>query len=73
MAVEKQVAIIFAASQGALDDIPADAVRQWEAGFLAFLDERHAGVLHAIEQSGQLADETVDHLKAAIAEFKAQR
>ena len=32
-----------------------------------------AGVLHAIEQSGELAENTVDHLKAAIKEFKAQR
>ncbi len=73
MAVEKQVAIIFAASQGALDDVPAEDVRQWEAGFLAFMDEKHSGVLHAIEQSGALADDTVEHLKAAIAEYKAQR
>ena len=73
MAVEKQVAIIFAASQGALDDVPAEDVRQWEAGFLAFMDEKHSGVLHAIEQSGALADDTVEHLKAAIAEYKAQK
>ena len=73
MPVEKQVAIIFAAGEGSLDDVPIDEVRQWEIDFHAFLDEKHAGVLHAIEQSGQLEPETVEHLKAAIAEFKAQR
>ncbi|MEZ4388994.1 MAG: F0F1 ATP synthase subunit alpha [Candidatus Krumholzibacteriia bacterium] len=73
MAMEKQVAIIFAASQGALDSVPAPEVRQWEADFLAFLDEKHAGVLHSLEQTGKLADDIVDHLKAAIKEFKAQR
>jgi F-type H+-transporting ATPase subunit alpha len=73
MAMEKQVAIIFAASKGALDDVPAPDVRQWEADFLAFLDEKHAGVLHSLEQSGKLDDDVVDHLMAAIKEFKAQR
>ncbi len=73
MSMEKQVAIIFAASQGAIDDVPIDQVGQWEIDFLAFLDEKHSGVLHAIEQSGKLADDTVDGLKAAITEFKAQR
>ena len=73
LTMEKQVAIIFAAGQGSLDDVPVEDVREWEEGFLAFLEEKHAGVLHAIEQSGALADDTVEHLKAAIAEFKAQK
>jgi F-type H+-transporting ATPase subunit alpha len=73
MAMEKQVAIIFAASEGALDDVPADGVRAWEADFLAFLDEKHAGVLHSLEQSGKLDDGIVEHLRAAIKEFKAAR
>ncbi|MBD3221752.1 F0F1 ATP synthase subunit alpha [bacterium] len=73
MAMEKQVAIIFAGSQGALDDVPADEVGQWETDFLAFLDEKHSGVLHALEQSGKLEDAIVEDLKAAIAAFKSQR
>ena len=73
MAVEKQVAIIFAASEGALDDVPIGDVRQWEIDFLAYLDAHHAGVLHAIEQTGKLADDTVEHLNAAIKEFASTR
>jgi F-type H+-transporting ATPase subunit alpha len=73
MTMEKQVAIIFAGSQGALDDVPTDQVGQWETDFLAFLEEKHSGVLHAIEQSGKLEDDAVDGLKTAITEFKAQR
>ena len=73
MPMEKQVAIIYAGSKGALDDVPAAQVSEWEQGFLAFLDEKHAGVLHGLEQTGKLDDETVEHLDAAIAEYKAQR
>ena len=73
MNMEKQVAIIYAASEGALDDVPADGVGQWESDFMAFLDEKHAGVLHSLEQKGKLDDDIVEHLKAAIKEFKAAR
>jgi len=72
MAIEKQVAIIYAGSQGALDDVPVAEVSRWEREFLAFLPERHGGVLHAIAQSGELTRDTVEHLDAAIKEFKAQ-
>jgi F-type H+-transporting ATPase subunit alpha len=73
MAMEKQVAVLFAGSQGYVDDVPAPEVRKWEAEFLAFLDANHAGVLHEIAQKGALGDETIEHLVEAIKEFKAKR
>ncbi len=73
MPMEMQVAIIFAGTQGHLDDVPANEVSDWEAAFLPYLETNHAGVLHAIAQSGKLEDTTVEHLNAAIKEFKAQR
>ncbi len=73
MPMEKQVAMLFAGSQGYVDDVPAPDVRKWEADFLAYLDANHAGVLHEIAQKGVLDDETVEHLVAAIKEFKAKR
>ncbi len=73
MPMEKQVAVLFAGSQGYVDDVPAPDVRKWEAEFLAFLDASHAGVLHEIAQKGALGDETVEHLVEAIKEFKAKR
>jgi len=73
MPVEKQVAILFAGTQGHLDDVSAGEVKAWEEGFLGFLDEKHSGVLHDIAQTGQISDETREHLTAAIKEFKAQR
>jgi len=73
MPVEKQVAIIFAGTQGYLDDVPADQVLPWEAEFLAYMEEKHTDVLAEIRTSGKLEDATVESLKAAIAEFKASR
>jgi len=73
MPVEKQVAIIFAAGKGYLDNVPVDQVDRWEKDFHAFLEEKHAGVLHEIADSGKLADETVEHLTGAIEEFVRTR
>jgi F-type H+/Na+-transporting ATPase subunit alpha len=71
MAVEKQVAIIFAAGKGFLDTVPLDEVDAWEVGFHAFMEEKHSAVLQAIATSGKLEDDTVEHLTAAIKEYQA--
>ena len=71
--LEKQVAIIFAGTQGYLDDEPVESLHRWEQDFYAFLEEKHSSVLHDIRTTGQLGDETAASLKAAIEEFKASR
>jgi len=71
--LEKQVAIIFAGTQGYLDDEPVESLHDWEQAFYAFLEEKHSNLLHDIRTSGLLSDETADGLKAAIEEFKASR
>jgi len=73
MANENQVAIIYAASQGFLDEVPIEDVAQWEIDFHAYMAEMHAGVLHAIAESGKLEADTAEHLTAAIKEFSASR
>ena len=73
MSNEKQVSIIFAASKGYLDPVPVPEIAQWETDFHAYMAEKHAGVLHAIAESGKLEDETVQHLTGAIEEFIASR
>jgi len=73
MSNEKQVSIIFAASKGYLDPVPVPELKQWEADFHAYMAEKHAGVLHAIAESGKLEDKTVQHLTEAIEEFIASR
>ena len=52
---------------------PSRTWPQWENDFHAFMAEKHAGVLHAIAESGKLEDDTVEHLTAAIEEFIAGR
>jgi len=73
MSNEKQVSIIFAASKGYLDKVPVPELKKWEADFHAYMAAKHAGVMHAIAESGKLEDNTVKHLTEAIEEFIASR
>jgi len=70
MSVEKQVAIIFAGSEGFLDDIPVDKVPDFETGLLGYLESNYAAALDSIRETGELSDETKNDLKKAIDEFK---
>jgi F-type H+-transporting ATPase subunit alpha len=69
MPVEKQVSIIFAVTNGLVDHVPVEKVRDYEEKFHKYMDAQASNVLHDIRQSGQLADATTTALKAAIEAF----
>jgi len=69
LAVEKQVAIVFAATNGYLDNVAVDRVRHFEDGLYPFLETRHAGVLTAIREKKILDDDTKAALKTAIEDY----
>jgi F-type H+-transporting ATPase subunit alpha len=68
--VERQVAIIFAGTNGYLDDIRVEDVRRFERELYEFLDIAKPDVLPAIRQKRELNDEIKQKLSAAISEFK---
>jgi len=70
MSVENQVAIIFAGSEGFLDDVPLEKVSEFETGLLEYLGSNHVTVLDSIREAGELSEEKRDELKKAIDEFK---
>jgi F-type H+-transporting ATPase subunit alpha len=70
MPVEKQVAVIYAVNNGFLDDVPVGKIREWEEGFLEFMDARHAGVLKELRAGKVLTDTLAAKLQAAIKEYK---
>jgi F-type H+/Na+-transporting ATPase subunit alpha len=69
MAVEEQVAVIFAASNGYLDDIEAESVTDWEDKFRNYMRDSHGEILDSIREEKQLADETEQSLRDAIEHF----
>jgi len=67
--MEDEVAVIFAATRGYLDQIPTDRVGEWVHRFVDYLHEKHAGVPEAIAKSGALAEDTEKQLISAIEDF----
>jgi F-type H+-transporting ATPase subunit alpha len=70
LSTEKQVAIIYAATNGYLDAIPVSECRRYEAELYQFLDARHAGMLAQIAEKKDLKGEPGEALKRALEEFK---
>src|SRR5947207_3735980 len=72
LSVEKQVVIIFAGTQGLLDDLPVDAVREFETFFYAWLERRSPQILTEIRDRKELPDAARDALAAAVTEAKTE-
>jgi F-type H+-transporting ATPase subunit alpha len=71
MSVEKQVAIIFAGTNGYLDDVPLEEVERYEREFLEMMDLNHASLLQAIAEKKDLTPEITEKLVAVLKEFTA--
>jgi len=54
MDVNEQVAIIFAGTQGLLDSVPVDRVRDFEVNYLKYMRESHSELLSEITDSGEM-------------------
>jgi F-type H+-transporting ATPase subunit alpha len=72
VAVDRQVAIIFAGTQGLLDPIPVDHIRDFEEFLPAFLERKHPQIMPDIANKKELSDELRDGLTKAIGEARAE-
>jgi len=70
MDVAKQISIIFAGTNGHLDDIPADKVSEFEIGLFDYLDANNATELDSITTEGKISKDVETKLNEAIAAFK---
>jgi F-type H+-transporting ATPase subunit alpha len=69
MPVEHQVAVIYAAGQGYLDDVPIEQVRGFETRLLAFLGQQYSGLL-AEFSAGHWNATLEQDLQDSLAHFK---
>jgi len=70
--VEKQIAIIFAGTQGYLDDLALDQCRKFEDELYRFIDNAHGGLWEEIRTKKTLDDDLRAKVKGAVEEFKAR-
>ena len=69
LAVEEQVAVIYAGTRGYLDKTPTAQVGRFERELLAYLHGKHQGLLDTIRVEKELKKGTEDDLKSALAAF----
>ncbi len=69
--VERQVAMIWAATNGYVDWIPEGDVQRFEKELMEFLDTKFSKILTSIREKKQLDDDNKRELKGALEEFKA--
>ena len=74
VAVEKQVAILYATIHGYLKEVAVPDIAEYERRLYTYLDENvtAAGVMETIRTSGDLKPETEEQLKQVLADFTAE-
>src|SRR5436190_22158038 len=70
VAVEIQVAVIWAVQNGYVDDVPVERIKPFQAEWTDFLMTRKADLLKKIGEQKSLSDELKAELKAAADQFK---
>jgi F-type H+-transporting ATPase subunit alpha len=72
MPVENQVISIFAGTNGYLDDVPVNRIRQFEEELLAYVTREHPKVQRDIVAKGKLDDELTTDLRNMLTKFKSK-
>jgi len=68
--VEEQIAIIYAATNGYVDEYPVEALGRYEAELNTFLESRHPEILAEIREKKVIDDELKAKLDKALDELK---
>ena len=68
--VEQQILVIFAGTNGYVDEVPVNSVKKFEQELLRFATSKHQALLSDIKTKKQLDDDLKSRLKGAIEEFK---
>jgi len=69
---EKQIAVIFVAVNGLLDDMPTKQIKNFETEFYAFLESKYNEVLTEIAEKKEISDELREKMLKISKEFLSQ-
>lgn len=70
LVVEKQVVILYAVTNGLVDDVAVEKIGEFEKELYKFLEANAQDLLKKIKETGELDDETAEKIKENIEQFK---
>jgi len=65
-----EIAIIYAATSGGLDDIPVDRIKEFESRFIEFIKVKNKKLIDVLKKGEKLDDKIQDELDKSLAIFK---
>ena len=69
MPVEKQVLIIYAGTNGFVDQIPPENLQRYQGELFEFVESQHPDLLPSIVEKGQIDDDVKARVEQALQEF----
>jgi F-type H+-transporting ATPase subunit alpha len=70
LSVEKQVVIIFAGTNGFIDELPLNALKKYEHELYSFVESKHPDIFADILKKRELDNDLRAKIKSALEEFK---
>jgi len=70
MSMVQQVVVLFAATQGFIDDVPVEAIGKFEQEFLRYMSDRKADVMKELADKKAVDDDLKAKLTQAVEDFK---
>jgi F-type H+-transporting ATPase subunit alpha len=72
MSVEQEVMVVYAGTQGLLDEIPINRVQEFQSGFLSYVDASAAELRSDLASKAEMTPDIEAKLKQAINDFKSR-
>ncbi len=70
MSVENQIAILYALTNGFVDEVAVEKIWKWETDFHKYMQTRQKKFMQELAEKKELTEEIVGKLEKAIKEFK---
>ncbi len=72
LSMEKQVVILYAGTNGYLDELPLDSITAYEAGLYPFIEDKYPQIFSELKEKQEFTDELKQALGKALDEYGKQ-
>ena len=70
MSMSRQAVVLYAATNGLVDDVPLEEVREFVLSFAQEMENEHAEVMEEIESTGNLSGPAIETIRSVLEDYK---